>query len=1658
MSKPSNSLLKAGWKWPLLNEQLTELNQQLLSCVESIVEPKRLLKITEGYQQVYSKFIAINLIDFANLTELIIVSLVNTVKIDKTAEPKLKTDSLLAIVEVSSILQRQFQSFFDRGSYDPESIAEATQQLQSLFGLMGFEPKAANNGGANNLQQGDTPLVESTYDKDSDRVVISLSQRMASVTDPIQPSSLSKSEGPEPIATEHQKQTSTSQLETTAALKAVIEPETVKQQPTKPEQVKVVEPREAKSDSTSSWALLQSARQQVQLAADDKQCDEEIKTIFIEEANEVLQTVSSQFSKLTFLQDNPQLLSEIRRGFHTLKGSGRMAGAHATADLAAVIEAMLNRILEGTLSASYGMQQLLGEVIEHYPSLIRRFKQQADYPDSIKLWIAAAQLYANHKASGFEYPGLVQDSLAPHEKVGYQASQQQAGAIQPPQQDEQCLLQPEIASELQAQSEAEELKQLFITEAKELIASIEDILQQFSTQERAVVSDDLIRAFHTLRGAASSQSSSEISEISAKIEYSLQRLQQQGEQLSASQLQVMSQAIQLIKNYLQGYDEGAVSAQSQAEIARLKAVLASTIDQKMSPNDAPVSNSLHDEGVEPESHDDNDYRVAELIEGIDELLDAEWELDRLFNFDEQLSAQQQAEVVEYATKLKAQCQFLAAKVTRSEPFSTLLSSLHQAYQTVAQNPRLLKDSDNVDTLIAGHEQLTGLFDSLAGKMALRLDKRVLQQLAKFTAIIDHNEANLANSDDQKTENEDSHLQSSSIKSSSNNGSDDGKVDVNQGLQPVQSTADSSPSEWLVEEIDTEAELLAIFTEEAQELDAGCHKQLMLWQQQPTNIEPIKVLQRHLHTLKGGALMAGIDSITELSHEAETLYQYFTVKQIEPTADWVAIMQSVQDVLSDQIECLRTKQQSFYAPEMLRQLRHLAQTKSLTENKIKPKFAVPEFESDSQSNPESDFKLEDEPNLKSSFELKDDLKPETVDNHQSWQQAGIELQDITEMPSWLGEAQQTEESTPTAEMIRVPTKLMEQMIDLSGESVINRSRIELSMNSVGQNLEEMERTVQRLSEQLRRMDIELEAQIRSQIEDKNTQHSHSFDPLEMDQYSALNQLSKSLAESASDLLQIKTTLKNKTQGTESLLTQLSQAQTQLQQGLMTSRMVSFSRIIPRLQRTVRQTASELDKSVALEVIAEHDEIDRTVLERLTAPLEHMLRNSVDHGVESPEQRELLDKPRQGKIVIEIAREGSEIVIRIEDDGRGIDIESVRHKAISQGLIAANDSSVSDLEVMQYIFHAGLSTASRVTQISGRGVGMDVVRNEVRQLGGSVNVNSEPGQGSQFVLKLPLTIAVAEVLMVRAADQIFAIPLLQIERVERVESQQLLNFYYSGSSYPDNSQSSLNKDEGEATVNNEDFFSLADSKYRLKHLDSLLGGRVPSPKSLQNTSSCPVLLLKNQVGQNFALQVDEIIGSRTEVVVKPLAGLLSSIPGLSAATLTAEGSVIFILDTLALMHENIMRHSIATQSVAIQAIKDSSNQAIYDPVQPKPNAKAQILIVDDSVTVRKVTSRMMQRHGYETHVARDGVEALQILQTLTPDLMLLDIEMPRMDGFEVANHVRHNPKIKNTPIIMITSRTGEKHRQKALQIGVNDYLGKPFQEAVLIHSIQALLGKD
>lgn len=1480
------------------------------------------------------------------------------------------------------------------------------------------------------------------------------------------------------------------------------------------------------------------------LPTDANDADPDIKEIFIEEANEVLEEIVPLYEHWQLTPDNLSQLTDIRRGFHTLKGSGRMVGANYSAELAWSIENMLNRILDNTIVASADIQQLIGDVLAAYPTLLITFENDSqDYPALVPLWVACAQAFSKQLGDEFSYCAL-------HKQL-FDGSEQQQD-ISTAQYSDVKNTDQELADDtaydiaesnssidstlqtihsvnekmaeapiiLTPQSEEEQIFfDIFVEEAEELLESIKDFVLDHQDEPYVAVSDEIVRAFHTLRAASGASALTAISEVGTTIEQSLEFLQQQDTPMNAQHVKALAQSVTLIEGYLANYkrdvQEREVSleeAQSQQDIASLQAMLGEkyTISDEEPADGKPTISQL-------------------LDDDINELLDAEWQLEAVFNAE-------QEQIQSYIAKQISQIKHLASKAQDVPKFALILSELENAYTYLSHHPEKSRVTDIQAALLAGHCQLVGLFDALAGSTSLKIDEQVIEQLK-----------NIAQSED-----------------SNSNAGTVGHTDIDkEAEEEAKGTVQSiAAPELVLETIDTDIELLEIFLEEAQELDDALNDSFSKWRADISNINTLKVLQRHLHTIKGGARMAGIRSIGDLTHEAESIYEAFVEARRTPTAQWLEIMQVVQDTLSLQVAHIVRYQQSFFTPELIEQLQQFEKAAALPKDvelivpmpqhqaAAEPQINADEYthridktadflsldriikqswanglpdpdilevfleEAEALTNRNeylqaflsdagdtvalqalqrdlhtlkggarmvtasgiadlahemesvyTDFIDRRRPATKKVLELlvachdwladavfilsqqvnpptpdlliealqqfsknpdslkhipKESLQPQrdAILLAKEKQESTYIQKDISEMPPMVADTTEQEQNASNNEMIRISGGLIEHMINLSGESAINRARIDMGMSSLTTSIEEMGTTVQRLADQLRRMEIELEAQILSQIDDELVNHE-GFDPLEMDQYSSLNQLSKSLTESASDLVDINHTLLEKMRDSESLLLQLSRTQTELQDGLMNSRMVPFTRLTPRLERIVRQTANELNKSVELKIINADGEMDRTILERITSPLEHMLRNAVDHGIETVATRLEAGKERNGQITLEVLREGSEIIIQLTDDGRGIDVEAVRNKAISQGLIGAEDTSLSDLDIMQYIFNAGLSTSKQVTQISGRGVGMDVVISEIRQLGGAVSVVSELGKGSRFTMRVPLTVAVSDALVVRAADRYYAIPLAQIERVVRISPERIYDYYQSGA----------------ATLNFED------NDYRVRYLNEILSGNKLNELVVNTNTSVPLIIIKNRSGQNMALQVDQIAGSRIEVVVKPLGQQFSNLSGISAATIMGDGSVMLILDLIALMRNAALGREVAKPAISVRSSTES---------------KTTILVVDDSVTVRKVTSRFLERQGFNVVLAKDGIDALEILQETTPDLMLLDIEMPRMDGFEVASQVRHNRRLQELPIIMITSRTGEKHRERAFEIGVNDYMGKPFQENQLLNKIQGLLG--
>ena len=595
-------------------------------------------------------------------------------------------------------------------------------------------------------------------------------------------------------------------------------------------------------------------------------------------------------------------------------------------------------------------------------------------------------------------------------------------------------------------------------------------------------------------------------------------------------------------------------------------------------------------------------------------------------------------------------------------------------------------------------------------------------------------------------------------------------------------------------------------------------------------------------------------------------------------------------------------------------------------------------------------------------------------------------------------------------VRVDAQLLDEMIAMTGETAIMRSRMENVISEAEFNLNELTRVATRIAEQMRRLDSETEAQMLYRREQQGEDDTH-FDPLEMDRFSEIQQLSRQLSEAIDDLKNLQDTLSQDNIILRNLSTQQGIIQRSIQDHLLTTQLMRFDVHEARLRRLVKQTAKSVGKDVNFILEGGEVEVERRLLEDILPALEHMIRNSLAHGIEKPEVRLATGKPETGTIKLVVSVHAAELSVDLIDDGQGLNYDRIREKAAAKGLLdpeRANDEAY----LSTLILRSGFSTAESLSQLAGRGVGMDVVNEMVKQRRGQIGVYSLRGKGTQFTLSMPFSMSIAEVLLVEIAGQTFAAPMSSIAAISQVDRDSLQRSF-----------------DGETVYQHYN-----DQDYRQYILGAYFK---PEQYSFAvEEQSAPVLFI-NAGGEPVAFHVDRIL-NRLEIIVKNVNRQVLNIPGISGATILGDGRVVPVLELLDLSR------------------RIANLTPIHDEVAAVEEARIpNVLVVDDSVTMRKVSTRLLERHHYNVATAKDGLDAIEVLAGFTPDIILLDIEMPRMDGFEFASHVRNSSNVRDVPIVMITSRTGDKHRERADAIGVQGYLGKPYSEEVLIQTLEHLL---
>lgn len=1299
----------------------------------------------------------------------------------------------------------------------------------------------------------------------------------------------------------------------------------------------------------------ETAAEKDDLAIIGNEVDEEILEIFIEEAEEEIARIGDKLPIWTLDTDNAEALGMVRRSFHTLKGSGRLVGAMRIGEFAWAFENLLNRVIEGSLPTTAQMISVLEEARATLPELVEQIKSGTPVQRPVAHLVRCAEALGAGtvlpESDGRPLPGNTVSELdvEPLQTLALPLDEAIAGAGKFLDCDD------EIPAKMQSDGVMDSmLYEIFNTEARGHLETIRQFLNQVSAGD-AKVDESLARALHTLHGSAHMANAGAIADLSGELERYTKALLGANVPMSEEGCDVVQGSAQMIENML---------ACLPFELDRphdFEAVMANIRDLRESV--APASTeSPHDDYADDDTEvaevaiSDITERPRQTVGTVDPYSDCDHELLEIFLEE----SEENLETADLALHSWRQ----ASNATEA------VADLQRAMHTLKGGARmadLVHVSDlahAVETLVASiaeratetvGEALDAVqeaHDSLVSMLdAVRLQQPIEAQNDLIAKLIGLAEYNaLAESEPVP--------------------------DPQCEIHPANAESETSHPELHFEAgsgnpyVETDPELLEVFLEEAGDILEHSEETLRAWRADPQNTSLVAELQRELHTMKGGARMADVTEIGDLAHAVESLMVKVTEGGVMASPPLFEVLEQAHDSLNDMIQQV-IRREPIAEPRML-----MDRLEALLEGKELPVQVVPAAQSDAKA--------------------------------ATTQSAGLAVT--------MSDAENRERRTKTRdnqELVRVKAKLLDNMVNYAGEVSIYRSRLEQQVGAFRFNLVEMEQTVARLREQLRKLEIETEAQILFRYETESEELEEQFDPLEMDRYSHMQQLSRSLVESVSDLGSIQTLLENITGESETLLLQQSRVNTELQEGLMRTRMVPFLGLAARMRRIVRQTCQAMGKRAELELSGAEGEMDRTVVDRIVAPIEHMLRNAISHGIEAPDERRAKDKPEAGTIRITLERESSDVVLRIADDGAGINLTAIRKKAIERGLMKS-DSDLTDTEVLQFILETGFSTADKVTQVAGRGVGMDVVNSEVKQLGGSLHIDSRENAGTTFTIRLPFTLALNQALLIEVGEDTYAVPLSSIEGIVRMPRADIKKYY----------------DDETAR------FAYGGHEYEVRHLGTLLGtGQLhidSGPKRI------PLLLTR--VNEHcVAFQVENLMGSR-EIVVKSVGPQISTVRGVSGATILGDGRVVMILDLPAMLRGGVLNPMTSVEEIFSR---------------PARKKGLTVMVVDDSITVRKVTTRLLERNDMNVIAAKDGVDAVSKLQENIPDVMLLDIEMPRMDGFELATHVRNEPRLRHVPIIMITSRTGDKHRQRAMQIGVNRYLGKPFQEAELLDNIKALL---
>jgi chemosensory pili system protein ChpA (sensor histidine kinase/response regulator) len=1392
--------------------------------------------------------------------------------------------------------------------------------------------------------------------------------------------------------------------------------------------------------------------------------DEEIREVFLEEVQEEVENLNRNLPDWKQNTADFEKLKPIRRSFHTMKGSGRLVGAMALGEFSWKIENTLNRVLDKSIATSPAVIDLLEKAVGALPMLLGALRGEPVRGTEIAMIMEVAEKVAAGEDAWVRAPEPVkriETRRVQIKRIKPKPVVVAAPAIvveEPVELTESFDIHVDTTPEPEPDPVIEpammtSVDPMMLDILRSEVATHLGVVRGYLAECRAAgagrpVSEAILRSVHTMHGAIAMVDLPAIGPLLAPLEGYFKRLRGAGEVPSLAGVDAIEETASAIEAVVAG-----------ADIAHFVAPDTSSLVEQLTRfrNGLPEPESVlgvfnvmvdEEEDAEPEL----DVSLAAALEPApatdDLVLDESISLSlEPVAVDAVVDEAGNGEVIGHEALAEVHVADTAAHVdadiwqwdsaTEQDATSiTLDESLFAAEDALAPEstsedasaasaPAIADEAPVLeveDADLAYHEEAPISIDAFAdatplpaiatdeGAFAALDDWSIEQAFAEGDA-----ELEVEFTDSRAPENASvTEEPIAAFSEAAEMPVADVVAELPVAVEPVAAHAsvqhevmyapvepDTNPDGPL-ELPDMDEDLLEIFVQEGGDILDAADTMMARLREQPEEREIVGGLQRELHTLKGGARMAGLAPIGDLSHAMEALLEL--VSEGRRAMDRVSLesLERGFDRLHQLVQRV-AKRQAIGVP-----VNAVARFDALVAGET-----IPTIGGDVDA------------------DVAETALPVVADASGEMEADAREAPALPVVAAAVAAAtrstrevvEEVEEAGRVAqEMIRVRSDLLDNLVNYAGEVSIYRSRLEQQMGTFRFNLQELDQTVTRLREQLRKLEIETEAQIIARYQREHETADAEFDPLELDRFSTLQQLSRALAESVSDLAALQSALDDLTRQAETLLLQQSRVSSDLQEGLMRTRMVPFDSVVPRLRRLMRQTAGELGKRAQLRVEGAQGEMDRNVLDRMTAPLEHMLRNSLAHGIELPADRAGAGKNEEGTVSIAISREATEVVLRVSDDGKGMDRDAIKRKAIERGLMKP-DAQLSDRDLFGFVLETGFSTAETVSKIAGRGVGMDVVHSEIKQLGGSLSIDSSRGKGSQFTVRLPFTLAVTQAILIRLADNLFAVPMSSVQGVVRIRREDL-----------------------EARMRTaHPTYSYGGDDYLIYEMSELLGTQA---HRMADEAQLPLLMIRSG-DQRAAVRVDSVLGSR-EVVVKSVGPQISSVPGIFGATIMGDGSVVMILDTAPLVRK---------VAALRQTVIDEQGQEVpYVPVQiPVVVERRQplIMVVDDSITMRKVTSRVLERNDMEVTTAKDGLDAVEKIQDRVPDLVLLDIEMPRMDGYEFATYMRNDPRLKAVPIIMITSRTGEKHRQRAMEIGVDRYLGKPYQEADLLRNVDEIL---